>query len=105
MLRHAGHTVEIAGSGEQALRTGPTFDPQVVLLDLGMPGMDGFETARRIRQQRWGQGIVLVAVTGWGLPEDRRRTQAAGFNAHMVKPVNDDELLRALGELLARPSA
>lgn len=103
MLRHAGHTVEIAGNGEQALRTGPAFDPRVVLLDLGMPGMDGFETARRIRQQRWGQGVVLVAVTGWGLPDDRRRTQAAGFNAHMVKPVNDDELLRVIDELLARP--
>jgi signal transduction histidine kinase len=102
MLRHAGHTVEIAGNGEQALRTGPAFDPRVVLLDLGMPGMDGFETARRIRQQRWGQGVVLVAVTGWGLPEDRRRTQAAGFNAHMVKPVNDDELLGVLDDLLTR---
>lgn len=105
MLRHAGHTVEIAGSGEQALRTGPTFDPRVVLLDLGMPGMDGFETARRIRQQRWGQGVVLVAVTGWGLPEDRRRTHAAGFNAHMVKPVDDEELLKVLDQLLARSSA
>lgn len=105
MLRHEGHTVEIAGNGEQALRTGPTFDPRVVLLDLGMPGMDGFETARRIRQQRWGQNVVLVAVTGWGLPEDRRRTQAAGFNAHLVKPVNDDELLGVLDTLLARPSA
>lgn len=105
MLRHAGHTVEIAGNGEQALRTGPAFDPRVVLLDLGMPGMDGFETARRIRQQRWGQGVVLVAVTGWGLPEDRRRTKVAGFNAHLVKPVNDEELLGVLDELLARPSA
>lgn len=105
MLRHAGHTVETAGNGDQALRTGPTFDPRVILLDLGMPGMDGFETARRIRQQRWGQSVVLVAVTGWGMPEDRRRTQAAGFNAHLVKPVDDDQLLGVLDELLARPSA
>ncbi len=104
-LRHEGHTVETAGNGEQALRTGPTFDPRVILLDLGMPGMDGFETARRIRQQRWGQDVVLVAVTGWGQPEDRRRTQAAGFNAHLVKPVNDDELLRVIQDLLARPPA
>lgn len=104
MLRQEGHTVEIAGNGEAALRTGPTFDPRVVLLDLGMPGMDGFETARRIRQQRWGQNVVLVAVTGWGLPEDRRRTHAAGFNAHMVKPVNHDELLGLLQELLSKPT-
>lgn len=104
MLRHAGHTVDMADNGEQALRTGPTFDPRVILLDLGMPGMDGLQTARRIRQQRWGQSVILIAVTGRGLPEDRRRTEAAGFDAHLVKPVNDDELLRVIDDLLARPS-
>lgn len=105
ILRHAGHTVETAGNGEQAVRTGPMFDPRVILLDLGMPGMDGLATARRIRQQRWGQDVILVAVTGRGLPEDRLRTEAAGFNAHLVKPVDGKELLRVIEELLSRPSA
>jgi len=94
-----------ADSGMAALRCLMGQDFAVILLDVRMPLMDGFETARRIRQQRWGQSVVLVAVTGWGLPEDRRRTQAAGFNAHLVKPVNDDELLGVLDNLLARPSA
>lgn len=102
MLRHAGHAVDMAANGEQALRMGPTFVPRVILLDLGMPGMDGLQTARRVRQQRWGQDVVLVAVTGRGLPEDRQRTEAAGFNAHLVKPVDGDELLRVIDELLAR---
>ena len=64
-----------------------TFAPDVLLLDLGMPGLNGFEIARRIRQQPWGQALTLIALTGWGQEQDRRRTKEAGFNAHLTKPV------------------
>jgi CheY-like chemotaxis protein len=73
--------------------------PEVVLLDLGMPGMDGFEVARQVRND--GLGVLLVALTGWGQEEDRRRTRAAGFDHHLVKPADPAELR----DLLARPPA
>ncbi len=76
-----------------------TFRPDVVLLDIGLPKLNGYEAARKIREQPWGKNMLLVALTGWGQEEDRRRTQQAGFNAHLVKPVDLD----ALQALLARP--
>ena len=74
-----------------------TFQPEVVLLDIGLPELNGFDTARRIREQPWGKNIVLVALTGWGQEEDRRKSKDAGFDHHMVKPVD----LVALKKLLA----
>ena len=62
--------------------------PDIVLLDIGMPKMNGYDVCRHIRQQPWGQDTLLVAVTGWGQEEDRRRTEAAGFDHHLVKPVD-----------------
>jgi len=85
--------VQVAYDGISALatlRSSPR--PDVVLLDLGMPDMDGFEVASRIRKQPELVGIVLVALTGWGQPEDRRATRAAGFDLHLVKPVSPPEL-------------
>jgi CheY-like chemotaxis protein len=67
-----------------------------VLLDLGMPRMDGYEAARRIRKQARGKDVVLIALTGWGQPQDRIRTRDAGFDAHLVKPVSDEELIRTI---------
>src|SRR5512134_2210220 len=99
-----GHDVRIALSAVEALRTGAAFRPEVALLDLGLPGLDGFALVERLRAQAWGAGTVLIAVTGYGLPEDRARTAAAGFAHHVVKPVDLD----ALGDLLrslARPVA
>ena len=108
MLRLLGHEVEAAFEGVEALRQVAAFRPEVVLLDLGLPGIDGYEVARRIRAMPEGREVLLVAQTGWGQDEDRRRTAAAGFDAHLVKPVELDSLLRLLDERassrVARPA-
>ncbi len=102
MLRVSGHQVETAGDGLQALTVAQAFAPDVVLLDLGMPNLNGYETATRIRSEPWGQHVPLIAITGWGQPEDRQRTVEAGFNAHLVKPVDRSELLSTLDAALKR---
>jgi PAS domain S-box-containing protein len=98
LLRMLGHEAETAYSGAEALRKAARFRPEVVLLDLGMPGMDGFEVARELRRMPELEKATIIAQTGWGQEEDRRRTAAAGFDAHLAKPVE----LRALMEALAR---
>lgn len=80
--------VRVVNDGQSALDAMPLFQPNVVLLDIGMPGMDGHEVARRIRQQPQFSGTRLVALTGWGQDEDRRRSQASGFDHHLTKPVD-----------------
>jgi CheY-like chemotaxis protein len=75
------------------------------VLDLGMPRMNGFEACRRIRSQPWGRGMKIVAVSGWGQQEDRRRSAEAGFDAHLVKPVVPDALLEVLDGLSERAGA
>jgi signal transduction histidine kinase len=99
MLRLQGHQVETAHDGLEALRLAPGFAPHVILLDLGMPNLNGYETANRIREQAWGRDIALVALTGWGQPKDRKRTVEAGFDAHLVKPVDETTLLKTLHEV------
>jgi signal transduction histidine kinase len=99
MLRAAGHEVNTANDGVEALTISPTFLPEIVLLDLGMPNLNGYATAHRMREEPWGQNIMLVALTGWGQPKDRDRTSRAGFNAHLVKPVGVDELFGTLAQL------
>ena len=79
--------------------------PEMVALDLGMPGMDGLETASRIQQLAAGKGLSLIAVTGWGQHEDRQRTEAAGFVAHFVKPIKIDQLEALLARITASDSA
>ena len=96
LLRYLGHDVEVAYSGEAALEKARDFRPEIVLLDLGMPGMDGYEVARRLRATPEGADIKLVAQTGWGQEEDRRRTREAGFDAHLAKPVDMAALQRLL---------
>ena len=98
-LQLAGHEVRIAANGTEALSVAEAFLPEVVLLDLGMPEVSGFDVARRIRAAPWGRGIVLIALTGWGQEEDRRRTAEAGFDHHLTKPIPPDtieELIRTL---------
>ncbi|MCW7537824.1 ATP-binding protein [Aquabacterium sp. A7-Y] len=102
LLAMMGHEVKTASGGQEALETGPGFLPDVVLLDIGMPGMDGYETARRVRDTHWGKDTALVAATGWGQDEDKQRAYAAGFNAHMTKPIDPDELERLLDGLQGR---
>jgi signal transduction histidine kinase len=95
-LQLAGHDVRTANDGVEALEVAESFAPQVVLLDLGMPRMDGYETARQIRRKWWGKSATLVALTGWGQQQDRKRTSDAGFDVHLVKPVTEFDLFQAI---------
>ena len=72
------------------------FQPDVVLLDIGLPRLNGYGAAQRIREQPWGKHMVLIALTGWGQEDDRRRSKEAGFDNHMVKPVEPDQILAVL---------
>jgi signal transduction histidine kinase len=96
LVETAGHSARTAYDGHQALDLASAFAPDVLLLDLGVPGLNGFEIARRIRRQPWGRRVALIAVTGWGQEHDRRRTAEAGFDAHLIKPVGTADLLSAL---------
>lgn len=87
MLRVLGNEVTLAYGGEEAIRLAEEFRPDIVLLDIGMPKVNGYETAQRIRSEPWGERMMLVALTGWARQEDRDRTRAAGFDHHLVKPV------------------
>jgi CheY-like chemotaxis protein len=104
MLRILGNKVQTAYDGLVAVQMAEGFKPDVVLLDIGLPKMDGHEVCRRIRQQAWGMGMVLIAVTGWGQDEDKRRSQEAGFNFHMVKPVDPASLEKLLTGMLLTPA-
>jgi signal transduction histidine kinase len=88
MLRMEGHEVVCASDGEEALALAGQRRPEIVVLDVGMPKLDGCEVARRIRAEAWGRGAILVALTGWGQDVDRRRSREAGFDMHLVKPVD-----------------
>jgi CheY-like chemotaxis protein len=96
MLRMAGHETQTARDGPHALAIADTFHPAVVVLDIGLPGMSGYEVARQIRKQAWADGVLLVAVTGWGQAEDQRRAMDAGFDFHLTKPVDPEALMRLL---------
>jgi PAS domain S-box-containing protein len=101
LLKIKGYEVGTAYDGEQAVEAAGTLRPDVVLLDIGMPKLNGYDACWRIRQQPWGQGMFLIALTGWGQEEDRRRTEEAGFNQHMVKPVDPAALMELLASLSA----
>ena len=88
LLAAMGHSARSACDGPQALRLADSFRPQVVLLDLGMPGMNGYEVCRRLRELPGGNALTIIAQTGWGQDEDRRRTREAGFDHHVVKPID-----------------
>ena len=92
LISLSGHTTQVAHSGMAALEAVEAKHPDVVLLDIGLPEMDGFEVARRIRQIDPNRQIMLVAVTGYGQEEDRRKSLEAGFNHHLVKPLDLDQL-------------
>ena len=101
ILAESGHTTVVAHDGPEALRTARQFKPDVALLDLGLPVMDGFEVARQFQADEALRPARLVAVTGYGQEHDRRRSEAAGFDAHLVKPVDMDELGRLIVSLAA----
>src|SRR5262249_37448295 len=99
LLKHFGHIVQVVHDGPAALESAVGSTPDVVLLDIGLPGMDGLEVANRMRQMRSLRKTLIIAMTGYGQVEDRRRSHEAGFNAHLVKPVS----LETLNELLLHP--
>ncbi len=96
-----GNETRMAHDGLEALEAASAFRPDVVLLDIGLPELNGYEVARRIRQQPWGADVLLIALTGWGQDEDRRKSGEAGFNGHLVKPVDFAVLTKLLAELPA----
>ncbi len=100
MLRILGHEVFTAYDGAQAVDRAEAERPDLVLLDIGMPHLNGYEAARRIRGESWGATMVLIALTGWGQEEDRRQAAEAGFDDHLVKPVDFRELKRRLSTLV-----
>jgi CheY-like chemotaxis protein/two-component sensor histidine kinase len=104
LLGMTGNETHTANDGLAAVDAAQTFHPDVILLDIGLPKLNGLEVSRRIRQQPWGQRIVMVALTGWGQEDDRRKSQEAGFNYHMVKPLDYNELMKLLASLDAMPS-
>jgi CheY-like chemotaxis protein len=99
LLRVTGNETFMAHDGEEALAAIKEHEPEVVLLDIGLPKMNGYEVCRHVRQQEWGKDIVLVALTGWGQEEDRRRSSEAGFDGHVVKPVSYESLVMLLDSL------
>jgi PAS domain S-box-containing protein len=105
VLRLHGHETHVAYDGMEAVTTAERIRPDAVLLDIGLPRLDGYEACRRIRAQSWGRDLLLVALTGWGQDEDRQESRDAGFDAHLVKPVDDEVLLKLLASLPSGTSA
>jgi CheY-like chemotaxis protein len=104
LVRLAGHEARVAHDGPGALEAAAAFRPQVVVLDIGLPGLTGYEVARRLRADPDLAGAALVAVTGYGRDEDRERARAAGFDHHLVKPVAFAELLGLLTPKITAPA-
>ena len=99
LLQLTGNETYTAHDGVEAMAAIEKHRPEVVLLDIGLPKLDGHEVCRRVREQPWGKDIVVIALTGWGQEDDRRRSEEAGFNGHLVKPVDYDKLLELLSTL------
>ena len=104
LLKLTGNETHTAYDGLEAVEAAATFRPDVVLLDIGLPKLNGYEVCRHIREQPWGKTMVLVAVTGWGQDEDRRKSSEAGFDGHLVKPVELATLMRMLASISAQRS-
>ena len=97
LLRLSGHEVRVAHNGPDAIVAAREHRPEVMLLDIGLPGMDGYELASSLREDEWGKDAVLIAVSGYGQEQARDRSKLAGFNHHLVKPVNFDNVLALIG--------
>ncbi|WP_254508254.1 hybrid sensor histidine kinase/response regulator [Anatilimnocola floriformis] len=100
LLKITGNELQTAHDGQEAVTKAEQFQPEIILLDIGMPIMDGYQACRAIRTQPWGQRIKIVALTGWGQESDRRQTREAGFDAHLVKPVEHALLVKTIDDLL-----
>jgi CheY-like chemotaxis protein len=97
VLVSAGHEVRVANDGARALDLAEEYRPEAVVLDIGMPDMNGYEVCRRIRERPWADETLMVACTGWGRPSDRMEARAAGFDHHLVKPADPEKLLDLIG--------
>jgi CheY-like chemotaxis protein len=102
LLESAGHEVRTAATGFEALEQVERLRPEVVFMDIGMPGMDGLEATRRIRALPHGERVLIVALTGWGQLQDRERTRAAGVDLHIVKPISPEDLNAVLAQARER---
>ncbi|MEJ7594746.1 MAG: ATP-binding protein [Planctomycetaceae bacterium] len=98
MLKLMGNEIQTAHDGLAAVEAANQFRPDMILLDIGLPKLNGYDACRRIREQSWSEGTVIVALTGWGQDDDRRRSREAGFNHHLVKPVEINALQQLLAE-------
>jgi CheY-like chemotaxis protein len=97
LMESSGHIVHLAHTGVEAFHMAATYRPHVAILDIGMPGMDGYQVAQKIRDQAWGMHMTLIALTGWGQEDDKRRAKRAGFDHHLTKPVDPAVLEELLG--------
>jgi len=104
LLRAHGHEVEAAHDGLAAIARAERFRPDVVLLDIGMPRLDGYGACRRMRAQPWGRKLKIIALTGWGQDADRRKSAEAGFDGHLVKPVAPQAIFALLDEIQSEES-
>ncbi|MBY0278075.1 response regulator, partial [Candidatus Binatia bacterium] len=102
LLELRGHGTRVAHDGVEALAAAEEQRPGVIVLDLGLPRLDGVEVARRIRATPWGRDVLLIALTGWGQDDDRRRSTEAGFDHHLVKPVEEGALVALLDRATPR---
>jgi DNA-binding response OmpR family regulator len=98
LLRIDGHETSVAYNGAEAVRLAESFRPDVVILDIGLPILTGHHVAKLIRAQPWGRDMLLIALTGWGQGEDRKRSAETGIDHHLVKPADTDELRRLIME-------
>jgi CheY-like chemotaxis protein len=94
-----GHETRLANDGLEAVRIAQEFQPDIVLLDIGMPRLNGYEACRKIREQAWATAVIIIAVTGWGQDDDRRRSKEAGFDLHLVKPLDPLVVERMMRDL------
>jgi two-component system CheB/CheR fusion protein len=101
LLKLLGHEVQMVHDGPSALEAARAFRPVVVLLDIGLPGLDGYEVARRLRREDWGRDAQIIAITGYGQEDDRRRSTEAGCDHHLVKPIDFKALVSVLAETAA----
>lgn len=104
LLKHEGVDAQVARDGETAIKLAESWRPQIVLLDIGLPRMSGYEVAEAIRTTSWGPGMLLVAITGWGAESDKARARNAGFDEHWTKPLDPWRLVALLSRYRDEPA-
>jgi CheY-like chemotaxis protein len=102
MLKLTGNEVQTCYSGLDGLATAESFQPAAIMLDIGMPVVNGYETCRMIREKNWGKSIIIIALTGYGQQDDIQKSKESGFNAHLVKPLHLPDLTKLLSILLPK---